>query len=158
MSSGIEAVIISRPCPSLSHGTTLLLCGWELTATAKHILLPPHQIREAHVWLLWVSLTGPKPITGPGFFLSGGIHSLFLVCLEMGPKCLSSPCVFAIIRSAVKERRKQIPGGVRSYLIRSVFREGKPLQRAEVCFACLCLDSPWTQRTQSPDSTCITTV
>ena len=54
MSRGVEAVIILRLCASLSHGSTLLL--FEREVAAKLILLPPHQIREADVWLLRVSL------------------------------------------------------------------------------------------------------
>lgn len=41
-----------------------------------------------------------------------------------------------------KKKEKKNPGGVGSYLIGSVFREGKPLQRAEVCLARLCLHTP----------------
>ena len=139
MSRGIEAVIISRLCPSLSHGTALLLCERELTVSAKHILLPPHQIREADVRLLRVTLTGAKT-NNPPWILTLWWNSLALFCaaVRREPMCLSSPRALAIIRSAVKVRGKQIPGGDCSYLIRSVFREGKPLQRAEVCFACLC--------------------
>lgn len=66
----------------------------------------------------------------PGLVLSRRVH-----LPEVG---LTSPRAFAIIHSEVKTN----PVGVCSYLIRSVYGEGKPLQRAEVWFPRLWLHCP----------------
>lgn len=140
MSSGI----IPRLCLSLTPGPlSFCMSEYRRWLPGIYCCLPIKQEKQMFglSGLVW---QGPKQITDPGFLLSGGIHLLFSARLETRPKWLPPSHVFAIIRSAAKERRKQIPGGVCSYLIRSVFREGKPLQRAEVCFAHVCLHFPQT--------------
>lgn len=128
MSSGIEAGIIWCPCPSLSPGPLPFV--WVSADCSAHLVVSPSNKRSR-----CFASPGRAEPTPPPLDSSSPVE----FSLEMGPEWLSSPLlssphVFAIICSAVKEQWKQIPGGVYSILSDQCLERGSHF-KAEGGFA-----------------------